>query len=488
MADITLTAAMRANLLQLQQTASLMDTTQTRISTGKKVNTALDDPNAFFTAKGLTDKASDFAVLKDGMGQSISAIQTADKAITAITELVQQAKALANSAKSAATTTEKASLASQYDALLAQIDKLAGDATYNGINLVAGRGVISGGDWTDTVTAADALAGIAATAISNVGSETQELSFDLEVQGQYGGAAVAVTDGAAEIWTQSAAETLVVNIGTDSVGGDGWTNSGANITFTVVDADTLTASDGAHTATVEVAALVAGGATASFTLGDLDVDLVSSAAVTFNVGQNSSVAKTDSNQRQITATALGATDTQAGNDGAVTFTNAAWNGDELSFTATEAQLVVGNTATVTRTNVGGAGENDMKVEFNQDGSAFINVQAVRVDSIGLGLDAASNNWATKADIDAAISDVTAALSSLRGNAQALSTNLSVIQTREDFTSQFINALQEGADKLTLADGNEEATNMLMLQTRQQLGIQALSMASQSAQSILSLFR
>ena len=66
-------------------------------------------------------------------------------------------------------------------------------------------------------------------------------------------------------------------------------------------------------------------------------------------------------------------------------------------------------------------------------------------------------------------------------------NLSTVQIREDFTENMINNLQTGADKLTLADMNEEAANMLALQTRQQLGVNSLSMASQAAQSVLQLF-
>ncbi len=65
--DISLTAGMRSNLLNLQSTATLLDRTQTRLSTGKKVNTALDDPVNFFKAQSYTNRASDLAGLKDGM-------------------------------------------------------------------------------------------------------------------------------------------------------------------------------------------------------------------------------------------------------------------------------------------------------------------------------------------------------------------------------------------------------------------------------------
>jgi flagellin len=78
-------------------------------------------------------------------------------------------------------------------------------------------------------------------------------------------------------------------------------------------------------------------------------------------------------------------------------------------------------------------------------------------------------------------------SSLRSEAGKLSTNLSTITIRQDFTANMINTLEDGAANLTNADMNEEGANMLMLQTRQQLGTTSLSLASQAAQSVLRLF-
>ena len=79
------------------------------------------------------------------------------------------------------------------------------------------------------------------------------------------------------------------------------------------------------------------------------------------------------------------------------------------------------------------------------------------------------------------------LSKLRNMASVFGNNYSIVENREEFTENLINVLEEGADKLTLADMNEESANMLALQTRQQLAINSLSLASQAAQSVLSLF-
>ena len=87
-----------------------------------------------------------------------------------------------------------------------------------------------------------------------------------------------------------------------------------------------------------------------------------------------------------------------------------------------------------------------------------------------------------------IKTLDSALTTLRTQAQNLGTNVAVLQTRLDFTEDYVNTLEIGAAKLTLADLNEEGANLLALQTRQQLGIQALAFAGQAEQSILALFR
>jgi flagellin-like hook-associated protein FlgL len=96
--------------------------------------------------------------------------------------------------------------------------------------------------------------------------------------------------------------------------------------------------------------------------------------------------------------------------------------------------------------------------------------------------------ATTTQINALISDLDSALSSIRAKSQTLGSNVALLNTRLDFTINYVNTLQTGGDKLTLADLNEEGANLLALQTRQQLGISALSFAGQAEQGILALFR
>src|SRR3954449_13366203 len=98
MSDIVLTAAVRQNLLSLQGTADLLSTTQTRLATGKKVNSALDNPTTFFTASGLDARASDLGHLLDSISNGVQVLQAANTGITSLSKLVDTAKSIANQA------------------------------------------------------------------------------------------------------------------------------------------------------------------------------------------------------------------------------------------------------------------------------------------------------------------------------------------------------------------------------------------------------
>jgi flagellin-like hook-associated protein FlgL len=136
MNNVTLTSGMRANLFSLQQTSNMMETTQTRLSTGKRVNSALDDPINFFAAQGHTQRASDLAMRKDEMSEAIQTIKAADNGLSAITDMIASAKSLAQSAMATNSTSERETLADQYDVMLAQIDLQQTDSGYKGTNLL----------------------------------------------------------------------------------------------------------------------------------------------------------------------------------------------------------------------------------------------------------------------------------------------------------------------------------------------------------------
>ena len=273
MSSIVLSAGVRSNLLQLQQTSDLITQTQTRLATGKRVNSALDNAINFFTAQGLDNRANDLSGLLDSMSNAINTIQAANNGITAITKLVQSAQSLTSQANQTSDTTVRATLSSQFDALLTQIGQLATDSGFNGVNLL--------------------------------GNNNLTVVFD---------------------------ET---GLSTTTVTGVDYTNANAS---------------------------------------------------------------------------------------------------------------------------------------------------------PLSINNAANSWAGAGDVSTATTQLSAALTSLRGESQTLSASLSTVQIRQDFTKATINTLQTGSSALTLADSNEEGANLLALQTRQQLSTTALSLASQADQNVLRLFQ
>ena len=143
MDNITLTSGMRANLFSLQKTSSLMEATQKKLSTGKRINSALDDPINFFAAAGHTQRAGDLAMRKDEMAEAIQTIKAADNGIEAVIDMIASAKSLAQSALANANTGERGELALQYDEVMGQIEDVVADSNYKGINLLNDSDVLT---------------------------------------------------------------------------------------------------------------------------------------------------------------------------------------------------------------------------------------------------------------------------------------------------------------------------------------------------------
>jgi flagellin len=134
--DISLTSGMRSNLLALQGTASALAQTQNRLSSGMKVNSALDNPTNYFSAQNHLQRASDLSDRKDGMSEGIQTVKAADAGIKAITSLIQAAKGLVSSALGTTDTNTRADYAAQFNTLRSQIDSIANDSGYKGTNLL----------------------------------------------------------------------------------------------------------------------------------------------------------------------------------------------------------------------------------------------------------------------------------------------------------------------------------------------------------------
>lgn len=377
MADISLTASMRSNLLSLQQTQSLMDTTQERLSTGKKVNSAIDNPSSYYTAQSLTNRASDLSSLLDSMGQAVQTIQAANEGIEAITVFVQQAKALANTARDNATV----------------------------------KGTTSSG----TYTAADDTWDIT---VKIDGVADQDIKVTLED-----------TDTLEQAATKIAA---ALNDGTNGV---------KDAEDTVIGGFTATIENGQ----IKISNSKGIVANVSGTIS----------GITFNGEIGNSTRTTSMKQYNEILDQIDQLAKDSGYKGV--------------------NLLQGNS---------------LKVVFNEDRSSYLTINGTFADTSDEGLKISrAEDWTNPDNeaINASISELENAITSLRNMASEFGNNYSIVENRENFTESLINVLEEGSDKLTLADMNEESANMLALQTRQQLAINSLSLASQAAQSVLSLF-
>jgi flagellin len=168
MSSIVLSASVRQNLLSLQSTADLLATTQNRLSTGKKVNSALDNPTNYFTAQGLDNRASDISNLLDGIGNGVQVLQAANTGITSLQSLVDTAKSLANQALQ---TTVGYSTKSNVSTTIAGATSsdLRGTTTYtsaSAISNVVANGTAGG---ASPVTSAITLGGIAGSLVGTAG-------------------------------------------------------------------------------------------------------------------------------------------------------------------------------------------------------------------------------------------------------------------------------------------------------------------------------
>jgi len=139
--NVSLTAGARANLLSLQQTADLLNTTQGRLSSGKRVASALDGATAYFASVGFLNRANDLSNIKDGLSNALSTVKSASLTIDSITKIVQQAQGLTTSALQTTDAVSRSGLAVQFNDLLVQVNSLVNDATFNGSNLVGSVGI-----------------------------------------------------------------------------------------------------------------------------------------------------------------------------------------------------------------------------------------------------------------------------------------------------------------------------------------------------------
>lgn len=412
MADISLTASMRTNLLSLQNTQSLMDTTQERLSTGLKVNSAIDNASSYYTAQSLNNRASDLSALLDSMGQGIQTIQAANEGIEAITEFVEQAKAIANSARDAASKTDVKTLNVKFSDVTPK--------TATGTQLEFSIKKVNGDKVEELSTSVASEKAI---------KDALDVLNGMLESGKIGDKNATEFKSAVDTAMKAFTGTVLEDVMELSISADG------KVSFT---------AKAGYQVSVEGAGDFAG-------QGDKDdagaVTDTSASTVNVNTDREKYAEQFNEIMKQIDNLAK----------------DAGYKGINLL------QM------------------NTLTVIFNEDRSSQIEVKGTDASSVGLMLDEAVNNWQTNEDIETSIRQTEEAISSLRIMASDYGNYYSIVQNRQSFTKSLVNVLTEGADNLTLADMNEESANMLALQTRQQLAINSLSLASQAAQGVLQLF-
>lgn len=451
MADnVSLSAAVRSNLLALQSTSDLIARTQGRLSTGLRVATAVDDPVSFFQAKSLSDRASSFDTKKSGIDQGISSLAAASDGVSGITTLVKQLLGLVGDAKAAATFSEISNIVSQFNDLRTQINNLASDANYQGLNLVNGTGTTLTVNFSNdtasvlNVTSYDVRA-------SRLGLDIYKLSAN---SGTFGFnrsfiSAGTLSGGERALGVISAGSTLYGGAsqasGLDfSAGFNSFTVTvGGQSAQTLSAGDTITLNYGTQSFTVEVLADRVATAGNSWTASYITAGTYAlGTGVIFNIvtGNFSGASASSGYSNQTAGTGL-----SAGMNHISALTGQIYSGAILYLGASSVSI----------------SESD----------------ATRIAGVGF-----------TTEYDARITSLNTALTTLGSRAKSIGTNATLLQTRLSFTKSYVNTLTAGAGKLTLADLNEEGANLLALQTRQQLGVQSLAFAGQAEQTILTLFR
>jgi flagellin len=408
MSGIVLSAAVRQNLLSLQDTAALLSTTQNQLATGNKVNSALDNPTNFFTAQGLNNRASDINNLLDSIGNGVQVLQAANTGITSLQKLVDTAKSIANQVLQAPT----------------------------GYTTKANVDVTGTGTGTGTVTAANIDTGKLAGSVITFKTSTSSLAVTI-------GGTFATGTGTATVATLDQLNSVLASNGVQVT---------ASVS-TTADSLTFTSTNDAASQTITKTGTAPTGegvdiqGTTTATVGTVTAaaaDPASQATRASLVNQYNNIIT------QISTTAQ----------------DSSFNGINLLF-----------------------GDN-LKLTFDETAKSTLNITGVTFDAAGLGLGSLTTgtDFLDNSSANAALTKLGAASTTLRTEASALGSNLSVVQLRQDFNKSLINVLQTGASNLTLADSNEEAANSQALSTRQSIAVSALSLANQSQQSVLQLLR
>lgn len=494
--NITLTSGMQQNLVALQNTATNMNKTEEALSTGKKVNSALDNPVDFFAAQSLNNTAAQLSSYSDGMSNALQTIQAANQGISSITSLINSAKALAQAAVSSQSSSSSGSFYTTDNITLSNV--AAGDKiTVNGCTFTA---VASGASVTQfNIGANDAQTAQNLATVLSTGAATCTFTIQ-SVNGNVINIADGAGAGTTNILSNVTSTSSSFNVSTIAATITGNQYKEEELTFTNVAAgDKITI--GGTTLTAVAANVTAG--TTQFNIGASDAqtteNVANAIAATAGICGGFSVQSVNGNSLILAAgTGAGTTDISSSQisssnsiNGTVIPAATAENSQTTNLVNQYNSILsqidgLAQDSGFQGTNLlNNASPTAMVVNFGNN--HVLNVQGYETTSTGLGLNTANGGWLTSTDVNSDLTRLSNALTTLQSQSTSMSNSLAVIQTRQDFSTQMENVLQTGANNLTLADTNQEGANMLMLQTQQSLGTTALSLSSQAAQSVLKLF-
>ncbi|MGL4325237.1 MAG: flagellin [Beijerinckiaceae bacterium] len=434
--NMSLTVGMRNALYSLTDLQGTIEKTNNRLATGKKVNSALDNALNYFTAAGLSNRATQLSIIQDNIGLGIKIHQNADKALSSMKSMLENAEGQLRGALQST----------------GQNNKATSNYAFTGVSdtfLSAAAGPQNRLGTGDTFSIQLTTTNTSTGAISNVG------------------AAVAITLTGT---VQNVMDSINTNVTLNPAG------QASRIKASLNDLNQLVIeSSGGEDPTAVIgfqinADLSAGTQSLisdafSYT-GAGNAPMVSSGTA---ATAQTLVARVDINQtRKAVAAGFRELLTQIGNTAA----DAGYNGTNL------------------------LNGDSLRVGFNEDDTTSILTKGVRFNAVGIGFrmdDAATvtgnarYGFQSDFEIKQAQALVKAAKSLIEAQSRTFANNFNILQNRQDFTTSVKKNLNEGSDLLTIADMNEEGANLASLQTRQQLSVTALSLANQSDQAILRLF-
>ncbi len=493
--NISLTASMRSNLLSLQNISRTVGATQNKLATGNKVNSAIDNPSSYYTARSLNNRANDLDALLDSMGQAVSTIKTATTALETGATFLEQAAAVATSALEANTIPPKAFFeekVGENGAVVTTAQELK-DAVAAGKETICVYGQIDYKKSRIELKANQKLVGTEYYTGYTGKERFSQLKFEgsMTLYENAGISDLSIVASAEQTGNYYAIfsynNNVISNITLDSsstLSQQGEFTAGIIAFASVLELrGTIVVNNSSNVAEVHG---IYGyrGATINST-ADIYTNTIRMNASTFNV--NSGTINLSDNlmgfNNSTTNIAAGATINE--------------NVDSLPVVKPEATKISSQQYTeilnqydtlVKDSSYKGVNllkNEKLNVRFNEKGNADLDVNGKDMSAGALGLNTV--DWGNQSDIAQSLKEIAGALKSIRAFTAELGNNYSIITNRQEFTENLINILTEGADKLTLADMNEESANMLSLQTRQQLAINSLSLASQAAQAVLKLF-